>query len=56
MLGGGLLEGTYANCTHISVGLLKAWKVTVEGIKCNDAAFLTLFLCLLSLCMQCGHM
>ena len=24
---------------HIIVSLLKAWKVTVVGMECNDAAF-----------------
>ena len=30
---GGPLRGTFANCTHIIVSLLKAWKVTVVGIE-----------------------
>ena len=29
----------YANCTHIMVSLLKAWKVTVVGIECDVATF-----------------
>ena len=29
----------FANFTHSIVSLLKAWKVTVEGIECGDAAF-----------------
>ena len=33
----------YANCTHIMVSLRKAWKVTVVGIECYIAAFLTSF-------------
>ena len=28
---------------HIMVSFLKAWKVTLVGIECGDAAFLTLF-------------
>ena len=28
-----------AKCTHIMVSLLKAWKLTVVGIECDDAAF-----------------
>ena len=28
-----------ANCAHIMVSLLKAWKVTMVGIECNYAAF-----------------
>ena len=36
-------EQTLANCTHIMVSLLKAWKLTVVGIECDDAAFLTSF-------------
>ena len=39
MLGGGQLEGTFANCTHVIVSLLKAWKVPVVWIECNDAVF-----------------
>ena len=31
--------GTFANCTHIIVSLLKAWKVTVVWIECDDAVF-----------------
>ena len=30
---------TFANCTHIIVSLLKAGKVTVVGIECDDATF-----------------
>ena len=26
------------HCTHIIVSLLKAWKVTMVGIECDDAA------------------
>ena len=33
----------YANCTHIMVSILKAWKVTLVGIECNGASFLTSF-------------
>ena len=29
----------FANCTHIIVSLLKAWKVTVVGIECDGATF-----------------
>ena len=29
----------FVNCTHIVVSLLKAWKVTVVGIECDDATF-----------------
>ena len=29
----------FANCTHIIVSILKAWKVTVVGIQCDGAAF-----------------
>ena len=29
----------FAKCTHIIVNLLKAWKVTVVRIDCEDAAF-----------------
>ena len=29
----------FANCTHIMVSPLKAWKVTVVGIECDDAVF-----------------
>ena len=32
-------ELTLAKCTHILVSLLKVWKVTMVGIKCDDAAF-----------------
>ena len=32
-------ELTLAKCTSIMVILLKAWKLTVEGIECDDAAF-----------------
>ena len=39
MLGGDPLEGMFANCTHIIVGLLKALKVTMVGIEYDDAAF-----------------
>ena len=38
-LGGGPLERTFANCTHAIVSLLKAWKVTVVWIECDDASF-----------------
>ena len=34
------LRGMFANCTHIIMGLLKAWKVTmVVEIECDDATF-----------------
>ena len=33
----------FAKCTHIMVSLLKAWEVTMVGIECNSAAFLTSF-------------
>ena len=33
------LRGTFANCTHIIMSVLRAWKVTVEGIECDEAAF-----------------
>ena len=39
MLGSGPLERNFANGTHIIVSLLKAWKVTVVGIKCDDPSF-----------------
>ena len=29
-------ELTLAKCTHIKVSLLKAWKLTVIGIECDD--------------------
>ena len=29
----------FANCTHIIVSLLKAWKVTVEGIESTMPPF-----------------
>ena len=28
----------FDNCTHIFVSLLNAWKVTLEGIECHEAA------------------
>ena len=30
-------EERLANCTHVIVSLLKAWKVTVVWIGCDDA-------------------
>ena len=33
----------FAKSTHIMVSLLKAWKLTVVGIECDDAAFLMSF-------------
>ena len=32
-------RGTFANCTHVIVSLLKAWNVTVVWIVCDDAVF-----------------
>ena len=32
-------KGTFANCTHAIVSLLKAWKVTVVWIEFDDAVF-----------------
>ena len=32
-------KGTFANCTDIIVNLLKAYKMTVVGIECDDATF-----------------
>ena len=34
-------RGTFANCTHVIVSLLKAWNVTVVWIVCDDAVFNT---------------
>ena len=34
------VAGMFANCTHVIVSLLKAWKVTVVWIECNDTVFL----------------
>ena len=36
-------RGTFANCTHVTVSLLKAWKVTVVWIESATMLFLTLF-------------
>ena len=38
-LGGNHQGRMFVNCTHIIVSLLKAWKVTMVGIECDDAAF-----------------
>ena len=35
----GARELMLAKCTHIMVCLLKAWKLTVVEIECDDAAF-----------------
>ena len=37
------LRGMFANCTHIIVSLLKAWKVTLVGIECDECCLLTSF-------------
>ena len=38
-LGCGCYRGTFLNCTHVTVSLLKAWKVTVVWIKCTMPSF-----------------